>query len=105
MVNKNSKLLPIDDFSPHLFWDVDKEKLSKSQNKRFVVQRVLEYGVMKDWRIIKKNLGVKEIAAIAVDLKNLDKKSASFISLIAKIPKEKFRCFTSIQSSLQHWNF
>ena len=97
--------LTINDFSSHLFWDVDKEKLSLSQNKGFIIQRVFEYGLMKDWQIIKNELGVKEIAAIAVGLKNLDLKSASFISLIAKIPKKEFRCFTTKQSIPPHWNF
>jgi uncharacterized protein DUF6922 len=95
----------INSFSNHLFWDVDKEKLNIAQNKSFIIQRVLEYGVMKDWQIIKKEIGVKEIASIAVTLQNLDPKALSFISLLSKIPKEEFTCYTIKQSSPRHWNF
>ena len=97
--------LSVNDFSQHLFWDVNRDKLSLAQNKRFIVQRVLEYGVLKDWQVLKKQLGVKKIAAEALNLHHLDNKALSFISLIAKIPKEDFSCFTTKQSTPKHWDF
>lgn len=105
MNNKNTKLLSINDFSAHLFWDVDREKLSLPQNKSFIIQRVLEYGVLNDWQLIKDKIGINEIADVAVELGNLDFKALSFISLVSGVPKEKFRCYTTQQSSLKHWDF
>lgn len=45
--------ITVHDFSAHLFWDVDLEKFYFDQYKEFIVQRVLEYGILKDWILLK----------------------------------------------------
>jgi len=40
------------DFSDHLFWDVDKTQLDIDVSAAFVIERVLEYGLMKDWNLL-----------------------------------------------------
>lgn len=45
----------LEGFSPHLFWDVAIEDLSLEENRRFIVKRVLEYGLLTDWQLLKKN--------------------------------------------------
>ena len=95
----------IEDFSPHLFWDVDKKLLSFSRNKRLIIQRVLEYGMLNDWMMIYRHYGIKEIAETTLHLKELDKKSASLISMLSGIPKEEFLCYTTKPSTPKHWNF
>ena len=92
----------LEDLSRHLFWDVNINELDLQKNRKQIIQRVLDYGLMDDWYIIQNYYGIKEIAEIALTIKDLDKKSASFISLISKIPKEKFLCY---QSTPTHWNF
>jgi hypothetical protein len=99
------KEININSLSPHLFWDVDSSTLSYDKNKAFIIKRVLDYGLIKDWQLIYQNLGIDEIANIAIDIKDLDPRSLSFISTISKIPKEKFRCYTFQQSIPKHWNF
>ena len=37
-----------DRFSPNLFWDVDASTIDMDKNKRFIIQRVLEYGIRSD---------------------------------------------------------
>jgi hypothetical protein len=91
--------------SPHLFWDVDINNLDFIKSKKLIVQRVLDYGLIGDWQIILEAYGISEIANIAVSIKDLDKKSVSFISLLAKIPKEQFLCYTSKQSIPEHLSF
>jgi len=92
----------LEDLSRHLFWDVNINELDLQKNRKQIIHRVLDYGLMDDWYIIQNYYGIKEIAEIALTIKDLDKKSASFISLISKIPKEKFLCY---QSTPTHWNF
>ena len=92
-------------FSSHLFWDVDIAKIDMSRNKKWLIQRVLEYGLLNDWQIIYKYYGIEEIAQISINLKDLDNKSVSFISVLANIPKENFLCYTTKQSNPKHWNF
>ncbi len=96
---------PIHKLSKHLFWDVDKELLDFEKNKRFIVERVLEYGLMNDWRIIYFHYGINEIAKVAMASKILDKKNISFILALSNIPKEKFLCYSTKQSTIQHWNY
>jgi hypothetical protein len=91
--------------SPHLFWDVDAETISFERHGEFIVKRVLDYGLMKDWEILHQNLGIEKIANIAVTIKDLDPRSLSFISTLSKTPKEEFQCYTFQQSIPPHWNF
>ncbi len=101
--NKNH--LDISQLSEHLFWDVDKDMLDAENNKRLIIQRVLDYGLMNDWQIIKDYYGIDVISQTATTLKELDPRSLSFISQVSKIPIENFSCYTTIQSQPRHWNF
>ena len=95
----------IADFSPHLFWDVNKELLDLSSNKSQVIQQVLEYGLLADWLIITNLYGVKVIADTASRLRQLDPMALSFIVAISGMPKESFQCYSTKQLIPPHWNF
>ncbi len=97
--------IKIENFSEHLFWDVDRNKLDFEKNKQFIVERTLDYGLINDWNIIYNYYGIKKIAKISTKLRNLDKKSISFISTLSKIPKKDFLCYTMKQSTPKHWDF
>jgi len=93
----------ISDFSPHLFWDVVRSKLHWEKNKSFIVQRVLEYGLYKDWKLIQQQYGLKQIGELCKELRSIDDKSVNFISLLTGVPKESFRCYTTKQLMPRHW--
>lgn len=95
----------IESLSPHLFWDVNVKEISFEKSKKLIVQRVLQYGLEKDWYILNQNYSINEIAETATKIKDLDRKSASFISLLSNVPKERFLCYTTTPSTLTHWNF
>ena len=82
-----SSRLDINDLSPHLFWDVDKHLIKSVQNRQFIVQRVLEYGLLSDWIIIYHHYGLDQITSIALELRDLDGRSLAFISALSKILK------------------
>ena len=92
-------------FSINLFWDISPEKLDMERNKRFIIQRVLEYGNLSDWKIIKKYYGLSVIGKEMTQVRNLDAVTLSFVSKITGISKNKFRCYTLKQSLPQHWDF
>jgi hypothetical protein len=92
-------------FSTNLFWDVELTSFHLKRNKRFVIQRVLEYGTLSDWSIIKECYGIPQIAKEMQQVRTLDKTSLSFISIIANVQKEAFKCYTLKPSNPQHWNF
>ncbi|MCD4832919.1 MAG: hypothetical protein K8R31_03925 [Bacteroidales bacterium] len=97
--------MQIKNLSSHLFWDVDIHKIDFDKNKKLIIQRALDYGLLSDWKIILDYYGIKEITTTAVSLKNLDKKSVSLISLLSGIPRNKFLCYTTKQLTPKHWNF
>jgi len=97
--------ISFENFSPHLFWDVEPSKIDFDKHKAWVIQRVLEYGLMNDWKLIHQYYGINEIAQTVMNLKDIDKKSASFISVLSGIPKEKFLCYSINPSKPKHWNF
>ena len=40
-------------FTANLFWDVAPEAVDFDKHRRWVIQRVLEYGRIEDWRAIR----------------------------------------------------
>jgi hypothetical protein len=101
---KNNKVL-LSSLSPHLFWDVDINLIDIERSKNLIVKRVLDYGLINDWHILVKIYGIPAIAIIAMNIKDLDKKSASFIALLSKTSTKDYLCFTSKQSMPQHMIF
>ena len=44
---------PVELLSKHLFWDTPLINVHVEKIKGFIVQRVMEYGLMNDWKLIK----------------------------------------------------
>lgn len=93
----------IKQFSPHLFWDVKRENLGLEKSKKYIIQRALEYGLLKDWLLIKKVYGLEEITSVSQKLRSLEPKALNFIAIISEKPLESFRCYTLRQSNQRHW--
>ena len=92
-------------FSQNLFWDVDINELDLDKNKRYIIQRVIEYGTLADWMTIKSFYGIETITKEMLEVRSLDNISLSFLCTIANLKKEDFRCYTLKQSQPQHWDF
>lgn len=90
-------------FSSHLFWDVDPSELSVDRHRKFIVQRVLGHGQMRDWRLLVDCYGVDEIVATAQSLRSLDPKTLAFVACVGRVSKDSFRCCSQTPSSPQHW--
>ncbi len=58
----------MEQFSPHLFWDVRKEDINLDAHAQYVIQRVLEYGLLGDWNLIKSYYGLPKIVETAKGL-------------------------------------
>lgn len=92
-------------FSPNLFWDVSIASIDMLKHKRYIIQRVLEYGTLSDWKAIKAMYGVKTIAEEMKQVRSLDDKTLHFICTAANVKKEEFRCYTTKQSRLNDTDF
>jgi hypothetical protein len=95
----------ITSLSPHIFWDVDVQSVDVEKNGVFVLQRVLQYGILKDWLLLKSIMGVDNIKALAVQLPTLDDVSISFLSNLYKIDKSEFKCYKNKQSNQNYWSY
>lgn len=98
-------LYSISDFSAHLFWDFDRNLIDTDKPNAQLVQRVLEYGLLKDWIVLTHLYPFNAILQTAMKLRDLDPKAVAFLINISGVPKEDFRCYTTKQLIPQHWNF
>ena len=96
-------LLATDKFSRLLFWDVDPSEVDSEKHRKWIVQRVLEYGIWTDWVALVELYGRERICESAIVLRTLDEKAAAFISVLSRVPVEKFECFKNRQSHRTHW--
>lgn len=94
----------IGQFTDNLFWDTDTSKLDLDEYPAYVIQRVLEYGEMKDWRLINQIYGLPKIVDTCKNLRTLDPVCLSFICAISHTKKEDYRCYITRQSNPTLWN-
>lgn len=95
----------LSNFSNNLFWDIDIATINMEEHASFIVKRVLEYGTIDDWNYINSYYGISKILSLSMQLRDLEPRALSFLSVITKTPKEKFRCYILRQSSQQHWSY
>jgi len=103
MENENNILLQ--QLSKHLFWDVNIDDIDIRKHQKFIIKKVLLYGTFDDWKEILKFYGKDSIISISKNIKDLDKKTLSFLSSISGISKTEFLCYTIKQSTPKHWDF
>ena len=94
----------INQFTENLFWDTDVTTLDLNKFPAYIIQRVLEYGEMQDWRLINKIYGISKIVEVCKGLRTLDPVCLSFISAISHTKKEDYRCYRTKQSDPTLWN-
>lgn len=98
------KEITINDFSPHLFWDVDLDLFDLEKYKYFFIVRVLEYGKINDWRLIKELFGMEAIKEASLNARSLDAVTLSFVAAIFNIKITEFRCYKQKQLFPNLWN-
>ena len=93
------------DLPHHLFWDIDLNSLDTNKHTRFIIQRVIQRGSLDDWTEIKGYYGLDLIKREILLMRTLDPKTLNFFSIYFDISKEKFRCFSTQQSTPQHFSY
>jgi len=92
------------DFSEHLFWDVDIALFDFDKHKAYLIQKVLQYGTIQDWELLKKFYGLETIKEVSMNLRDLDAVTLSYLSTIFDIDKTEFRCYKHRQLYPNLWN-
>lgn len=81
---------------------MDVSTLNFDKHKEYIVQRVLEYGVMKDFVLLTNYFSLNQFKNIAINLRSLDDRTLNFIATITNTPIQDFRCYTLKQSQQIH---
>ena len=90
--------------SSHLFGDMDKEQVDMDTCPSQIIQRVLEYGTLDDWKLILSYYGLDKIVSVCRSLRTLDAKALSYICCISDTDKTQYRCYHTTQSNPTLWN-
>jgi hypothetical protein len=94
----------ISQLSAVLFWDLDREHLDAERYSAGLIQRVLEYGTLQDWRLTRDYYGMDRIVAECKRLRTLDPMALSFVCAMSDTKKEDYRCYQFAQSNPTPWN-
>jgi len=85
-----------DNLLPHLrkslFWDVNPDKLDPQKNARFIIGRVLDFGNLKEWKVIKEFYGLSKIKEVARKHIFSSARDVHFWSTILNIPLKDLKC-------------
>jgi hypothetical protein len=98
------KEITINDFSQHLFWDVDKSSFDLEIYKVQMISKVLEYGNWNDWIFLKEYYGLEIIKEVSLNLRSLDVVTLSYLSALFSIDIKEFRCYKHKQLVQTYWN-
>lgn len=83
----------IDRFSKILFWDIDLNEADMDKYPAHFIQRVLEYGSMDDWRLLRSYYGLPKIVEECKQLCTLDPVCLSYICAISHTNPKEYRCY------------
>jgi len=72
-------------FSPALFWDIEKKSLNFRKHRRWLIERVLNFGDLPDWLAIKRLYPLSATKKVARTSRDLDDKSRNFWRIMLKI--------------------
>ena len=88
-------------FNVAYFWDIDISKLDIVKSKRLIIERVLNFGNIKEIQYLMSIYDEKEIKHTICTLNYIDPKTLNFLSVLFDIPKNKFKCYSKKQLTLQ----
>lgn len=75
-----------------LFWDVDKNTLDILRHKRFIIERILQFGMPGDIKWLLSAYSEREIIDAVIKSKTIDKKTANFWRIHYEIDEDKVLC-------------
>ena len=91
--------------SPTAFWDVDMQSLDYEKNARFIIEKVMNYGLWADIQEVMRFYGHDRVKQEVMQTAYLKKKSLSFCCAIFDLTPDQFRCYTQQQLHPTPWNY
>ena len=90
--------------SPRMFWDTPIENIDPWAHRGWIIERVMRYGTLSDWRLLRKWYNKETMRKTVVRLRDLDMISIAYLSLVLEVPKENFKCYTERQLRPSFWH-
>jgi hypothetical protein len=87
------------------FWDIDPDSLDENKSKRIIIERVMNFGSLREIKLILTHYGKKEVTNTVCNLNYIDPKTLNFLSLLLNVPISEFKCYTRKQSTNQPWSY
>lgn len=81
--------------SKHLFWDVDPLALDLEKHSKFIIERILRFGLPEDVLAMQKQYSDAAIRTVVTHSRHIDRKTASFWAIHLNIPREEIACFST----------
>jgi len=75
-----------------LFWDTSSQDIDTDQNARFIIERVITRGTIKDWKTLLSFYGNDRVRKEVLSIRSLDPKSLAYLSVYFNVEESKFRC-------------
>ncbi len=83
------------DFLRSLFWEVDFSQEHLKNNKRYVIERILEYGDDQSITWLRRNVTPKDIAEVVKSSRVISPNTAALWALILDISNEEISCLST----------
>lgn len=89
------------------FWDTDPMKVDLRRHRRFIIERLLEFGDEEAIRWVRRTFGDDAIGEVVRKSRRLSKRTANFWRLILGIPKEQVACLSkrSRNPLRRYWSY
>lgn len=84
-------MIDINDIA-EFFWDVDTKGLDTGKNKKFIIERLLQYGRPEQIKWLFAHYSDKEIIEVVKSSRTIDKKTANYWSLHYNISSNEVLC-------------
>ncbi len=87
-----------------LFWDINTEKIDASKNVQIIVERILSYGNISEFRAMLNYYGQQKIIENVKKIGYLDPKTLEFVISYFHIKSSDLLCYSKKQLNPQHWH-
>lgn len=74
------------------FWDTDPMTIDVDQYPKYVIERILEWGRVEDFRWLLRQFGRDELIKVLLSSRQLSIRNANFLATIWDVPKERVLC-------------
>lgn len=95
----------LEKLNKNYFWDIDPDSLDENKSKRIIIERVMNFGNLREIKLILKHYGKTEVTNTVCNLNYIDPKTLNFLSLLLNVPISEFKCYTRKQSTNQPWSY